>query len=358
MTAKNDVQIRMLLVEDDDESAKTMLVMLRRRGLSVRHVRSGEEAVAVFKGDQFDVIVSDIRLGGMSGVDVLRAIRQNHPDFPVILLTAHDTLQTAIEAIRLGAQNYILKPLLDIESLLDPVQKAVEHSRLIAENSALRDRLQQLATEVLVTEEKERRNLADDLHDSVGQSLMAVKMKMDALLADGSQAEGRVPLQEAKDILDEVVQQVRTLIFNLSPPILYALGLNAALDSLVARSRVPGGPQINYVKGPETIWVEHDRSVILFRAVRELMNNAIKYAKARNITVTFSVADKQLEIVVEDDGVGFNVDAVLAYSSDRFGYGLFSIRERLKNYDGTMLIASQVGAGTRITLTMPVKHEY
>ena len=357
MTNRNGRQIRMLLVEDDVESAKTMQVMLRRRGVSVWHVGSGEEAVAIFAADEFDVVVSDIRLGGMSGVDVLRAIRQKYPDFPVILLTAYDTLQTAIEAIRLGAQNYILKPLSSIEILLEPVKAAVEHSRLVTENLALRDRLQQLASEILVTEEKERRNLAGDLHDSVGQSLMAVKMKMESMLANGPQDERVIPLQEVKVVLDEVVQQVRTLIFNLSPPILYALGLDAALDSLVTRTRIPDGPEIKYIKESEKVWVDHDMSVILFRAVRELLNNAIKYAKARTITIKLTVKDKQLEIVVEDDGAGFNVDEVLTYSSERFGYGLFSIRERLKNHEGSMLIASQEGAGARITLTVPMKHE-
>jgi signal transduction histidine kinase len=347
----------MLLVEDDVESAKTIQVMLRRRGLSVWHVSSGEEAVSVFGADEFDVVVSDIQLGGMSGVEVLRAIRQNHPDFPVILLTAHDTLQTAIDAVRFGAQNYILKPLTNIESLLAPVKKAVENSRLVAENTALRDRLQLLASEIMVAEEKERRNLAGDLHDTVGQSLMAVKMKMDAMLAAEPQDERVDQLREVKVILDEVVQQVRTLIFNLSPPILHALGLDAALDSLVIRSRVPEGPQITYAKETETVWVEHDMSVILFRSVRELLKNAIKYAKARNIVVTLSVKGNLLQLVVEDDGVGFNVESVLAYSSERFGYGLFSIRERLKNQGGTMLISSQEGVGSRITLTVPVKHE-
>jgi signal transduction histidine kinase len=70
-----------------------------------------------------------------------------------------------------------------------------------------------------------------------------------------------------------------------------------------------------------------------------------------------SVKGNLLQLVVEDDGVGFNVESVLAYSSERFGYGLFSIRERLKNQGGTMLISSQEGVGSRITLTVPVKHE-
>jgi len=355
MAYKNGHPIRMLLIEDDVESAKSMRLMLQRRGVTVRHVLSGEEAIAIFNPADFNVVVSDIRLGAMSGVEVLRALRRDHPDFPFILLTAYDTLQTAIEAVRLGAQDYILKPLPDIETLIEPVNRAIGHSELIAENAALRDRLRRLASEILMVEENERHNLAGDLHDSVGQSLVVAKMKTEAALAAWPQDDRAAALQEIKGTLDEVIRQTRTLIFNISPPILYDLGLEAALDSLIVQVRRSEGLRISYRPGKVTALLGQELSVILFRATRELLSNTVKYARAKNIMIGLALNNGIVEIVVEDDGVGFDAEAVLSYTADRFGYGLFSIRERLKNYEGTMQIVSGKKEGTRVTLMVPVK---
>ena len=355
-TDETQLHIRLLLVEDDVQSAKSMMLMLRRRGIKVTHVLSGEDAVKVFDPTSFDVVVSDIRLGGMSGVDVLRELRRNHNDFPFILLTAFDTLQTAIEAVRLGAHDYILKPLKKIEGLIEPIKRAIRHSELIAENAALKNRLQRLASEILVTEEKERRGLASDFHDSVGQSLAYAKMKLDAALKaapENSASSGS--LKEIKGILDDVIQQVRVLIFNVSPPILYDLGLEAALDSLVVQASKNNGAHIHYRTGDVSALLGRELSVVLFRAVRELLNNATKYAKAGNITIELAARDGAVAITVEDDGVGFDAGSVLAYKAEHFGYGLFSVRERLKNYDGSMQITTHKGKGTRITLSVPVQ---
>jgi len=355
-TDAKQLHIRVLLIEDDPESASSMIVMLRRRGMKVSHVLSGEEAVKVFDSSAFDVVVADIRLGGMSGVDVLRELRRDHPDFPIILLTAFDTIKTAIEAVQLGAHDYIQKPLDKIDDLIEPIRRAVRHSELITENAALKDRLQRLASEILVTEEKERHGLACDFHDTVGQSLAYAKMKLEAALAaapENSASGGS--LKEIRGILDDVIQQVRTLIFNVSPPILYDLGLEAALDSLVVLARKNDGAHIHYRTGDVSALLSRELSVVLFRAVRELLNNAAKYAKAGNITIELAERDGTVAITVEDDGVGFDAEEVLAYKADHFGYGLFSVRERLKNYDGKMQITTRKGGGTRITLSVPVQ---
>lgn len=129
--------IRLLLVEDDQESGASLRLMLEKRDVSVTWVRSAEEAVQNWRGGWSDVIVSDIRLGGMSGVDFLRLVRESDEAFPFILLTGFDSLETAIRAVRLGAQDYILKPLDDIEVLIRPIHNAVDHHRLLLHSRAM-----------------------------------------------------------------------------------------------------------------------------------------------------------------------------------------------------------------------------
>jgi len=118
-------------VEDHPESATAMRALLERRGLGVVTARSAEKALELFSPDAFDVILTDIRLGEMSGVDLLREIRGTLPEFPVILITGFDSLQSAIAAVKFGAQDYILKPVDSIEEVLLPIRNAVESPRVI-----------------------------------------------------------------------------------------------------------------------------------------------------------------------------------------------------------------------------------
>ena len=136
-------RIHLLLVEDDFDSGPVVERMLSRKGVDVRLVESGEEALGELERDEFDIVVTDVRLGlGMTGVDLLRQIREVHDDLPVILITGFDSLNSAIQAVRLGAQDYILKPFDDIESLLIPVQKAVRTHRLEIQNRRLQRELE------------------------------------------------------------------------------------------------------------------------------------------------------------------------------------------------------------------------
>ena len=130
MSNSTENVLRVLLVEDDQESGASMELMLNRRGVCVTLLSSGEEAVKQFSMKDFDAVVSDIRLLGMSGVEVLRRIRTLDRFFPVILLTGYDSIESAIAALQEGAQDYILKPLDNIDQLLKPLQNAVTNYRL------------------------------------------------------------------------------------------------------------------------------------------------------------------------------------------------------------------------------------
>jgi len=138
----NEEPIRMLLVEDDNESSLLVQNMLTRRGITVCPVPDAASALERLARESFDIVVSDVRLGpAMSGVDLLRRVRDRDRDLPVILITGFDSLNSAIEAVRLGAQDYILKPFNQIEDLLLPVRKAVRTHRLEIQNRLLQQNL-------------------------------------------------------------------------------------------------------------------------------------------------------------------------------------------------------------------------
>ena len=142
MTSTQDTEpIRMLLVEDDAESGEALRTMLTRRGVDVTLLYGAEAALEQLDPAKHEIIVSDIRLRGMSGVGLLQKVRERLLDFPVILITGFDSLESAIQALRYGAQDYILKPVDTIDELLLPVQKAVHAYRLLLRNRSLEKEL-------------------------------------------------------------------------------------------------------------------------------------------------------------------------------------------------------------------------
>ena len=302
-TMCSGANLKMLLIEDDEDAAEAMTLTLRKLGVPIKTVSSGEQGVEEWKKGGYDVVVSDIRMRGMDGVGVLRAIREHNEDFPVILLTAYEQIDTTIDALRLGAQDYIIKPVLHMEPFLMSLQKAVDHHRLLLEHRALSARLKSLASELLLVEEKERRQLAADLHDTVGQSLVIAKIQMEKIAILTKEDAVRDLAKNVVEMLGEVLRQIRSLIFNISPPILYDLGLEAALDSLVVQIRKVHGLAVQYSPAGISSLLNLEMGVVLFRAVRELLHNAIKHAQAKHVSLTLLRENQQILVVVEDDGV-------------------------------------------------------
>jgi signal transduction histidine kinase len=345
--------VRLLLVEDDPESSSALTTMLRKRGLAVTAVASAEEALRAFEQQTFDAIVADIRLERMSGVGLLRCIRERNPEFPVVLLTGYDSLESAIQAVRLGAHDYILKPLESIDDLLRPVLKAVDAHRLLLDHRLLQERLRALASELVLAEERERRRLAEDIHDSIGQFLAICKLKLDVVASRVHEGDVSLVLDGARKLLTDVIAQTRSLTFQLSPAILYDVGLEAAVDELCTEMEKGHGLGITFHDDGAPKPITEDAMVLLFRAVRELLFNVVKHAHAKSVRVFIERRESRVMVRVEDDGVGFSLDGDGSRKGAK-GFGLFSIRQRLQNLGGDMDLASGPGQGTRVSLEMPL----
>lgn len=345
--------IRLLLVEDDPESSSALTTMLRKRGFSVTAVPSAEDGLRALESSSFDAVVADIRLERMSGVGLLQCIRDKNPEFPVILLTGYDSLDSAIQAVRLGAHDYILKPLDSIDDLIRPVLKAVEAHRLLLDHRMLQERLRALASELVLAEERERRRLAEDIHDSIGQSLAICKLKLDVIASRSLDPDAMPLLAEACKLLTDVITRIRSLTFQLSPAILYDVGFEAAVDELCAGFEKEHGIKVSFCGDGFPKHVSKDVEVILFRAIRELLFNVVKHARAKMARVTIEGQKSRVTVTVEDDGVGFVTHAD-GLRNGVGGFGLFSIRQRLQNLGGNMALVSSPGQGTRVCLELPL----
>lgn len=225
----------------------------------------------------------------------------------------------------------------------------------ITERKQYQHQLRTLVSELTLSEEKERRRIASELHDQVGQALAMAKIKLGALQAMCSRQESQPAFEEIRSILEQTIKAVRTLTFDLSPPILYELGLEAAVEWLAEQLQRDYHVRIKLDLDTPLRPVADDLRAILFLATRELLLNVVKHSRAREVLVSIRHERHGVQIVVEDDGVGFTNSGEKQTTVQ--GFGLFSIRERLKYFGGSLAIESGKGTRTRATLEVPLLSE-
>ena len=219
---------------------------------------------------------------------------------------------------------------------------------------AKQEQLQSLASELSLTEERERRRLATDLHDHIGQALAVSKIKLGVMQKMTSVPGLATPLGEVRELIEQMIQDTRSLTFELSLPVLYELGFEAAVEWFAKYVRAHHGIQIEVQKDMKPIPMTDEIKVLLFRSVREVMMNIVKHAQAHHALVSILRNGDQVEITVEDDGVGIG-DSMGYTQANTGGFGLFSIRERLNYLGGGVEISSKQDKGTRVTLTVPLR---
>lgn len=218
------------------------------------------------------------------------------------------------------------------------------------------EKLRALSSQLTLTEERERRRIAMDLHDRISQSLALTQIKL-SLLSQGSPA-GPQPtaLKEIEAEIESIIQDTRTLTFEISPSILYELGVEAAIE-WIAESMLPAyGLRVTVRSQGQEEQLATSLRVLIFRSVRELLLNIVKHAAAKQVEIQLSHEPSGLRVMVRDDGVGFNPSNAGLENPNTEGFGLFSIRERLSAVGGAFTIESSPGRGTRATLAIPINH--
>jgi len=219
-------------------------------------------------------------------------------------------------------------------------------------------RLRDLTSEMSLTEERERRRLAIELHDQITQKLILFKINLGSLRQKELPAELSKPLDEIYEDINQIIQDTRSLTFDLGFPTLYELGLEAAIrewlnEEVQQKHRI----KTEFEDDGQPKPLDDDVCALLYRAVRELLVNVIKHANARNVKVSVCKEKNNICINVIDDGAGF-ISGVENFTSNRVGgFGLFSIRERLSYLGGSIEIDSKPSHGTRVTLVSPIKRK-
>lgn len=236
---------------------------------------------------------------------------------------------------------------LAVAFIADVTARREAEARIQAYKSAL----QQMAFDAALSEERQRRRIAADLHDNIGQALALAMLRFKALRAEaGGQGS---ELAEGIGLVERALADMRSLTFELSPPVLYDLGLPAALAWLGEQFEERHHLRVAVHVQEPLARLADQTAAVLFRAVRELLTNVVKHAHAPSAAVRLASPDSTFVVQVEDRGAGFDASRLEDYGATR-GFGLFSVREQVTQLGGTLQATSKVGVGTKVELRIPL----
>ena len=209
------------------------------------------------------------------------------------------------------------------------------------------------ASQIVEAQEEERKRIAKDIHDGIGQILTALKFSVESINLENRENSAK-KLQDLKVVFGQLIKDVRAVTFSLTPPELSDHGIAPALKKMTEEISKLSGKNIFFEN--KTDFQKRFDSLTetnLYRVAQEAVNNSLKYANSTFVLVSVSHTKDLLSIVIDDNGAGFDVDAVEA-SEKGLGMGLFFMKERVKYVDGRLFVNSTKGEGTRITINIPL----
>ena len=217
------------------------------------------------------------------------------------------------------------------------------------------NKLRDLASEILLIEERERRRIATELHDQIGQMLSVISLDINKLNFRIADIEQKIILNKISLHIDQITSEIRTLIFDLSSLILYRLGLADAVQELGDKLLLENNIKLSFKsKGSDKINLPDDIKITIYQSVRELFYNIIKHSKADKARATINLLNKEIVVEVSDNGQGFDVQKVIPDRNEKKYFGLFSIEERIKSMNGEFFINSIINSGTKAVIRIPV----
>jgi PAS domain S-box-containing protein len=201
-------------------------------------------------------------------------------------------------------------------------------------------------------EERERYLIAADLHDYVGQNLVVLQLKLGLLQRSLSTPNMLRHVEEIREIIGKTIQYTRSLTVELNPPILVEIGFKPAVESLAEAFQKTHELKIVIKDDGQSIHIDSENRYLLFRCVREILMNVVKHSQANNVEIAMSRSADRMYVTVADNGTGFDM---LTVDRKKTGFGLFTIRERMKRLGGYCEIDTKPGSGTMVILAMPIQ---
>jgi signal transduction histidine kinase len=342
--------LHILLVEDDEDDYVLTGELVREFRWStpkLAWVSDFDSALEAMATNAYDVYLLDYRLGLHSGLDLLQAAIAKGCKAPIILLTGQGDHEVDMQAMRVGAADYLVKGTLDAPMLERAIRYAIQQRRMLAELAETRMRLAERS-------ESERLHLAQELHDGPLQDLIGARFQLGVLANVVEDAEAHSQLNMIQDELQSVIHTLRAMCGQLRPPSLVPFGLEKAIRAHAQAF------QEQYPHIQVALELDADNQDLptrvrldLFRIYQNALSNVAQHAEATQIRVHFQMSDRELMLKVVDDGRGFDVPASwLDFARDGH-FGLLGAMERAESIGGQLIVQSSPGNGTLLVVRGP-----
>jgi len=238
------------------------------------------------------------------------------------------------------------------ERLAVAFENITERKKKEKELADYRNKLRSLVSELTIAEDRERKNIASLLHDDILQKLALSKMKLSMLRETFTSSEQLGTLDNVHGYVSEMFEDMRSLTLDLCPPVLYDIGLEAAVRDWIQKEVMEKHEiEVGFETQGEPLRLPEDLRVGLYRAIREVLINVLKHAKAKNVAVRLANLGNSVKVEVLDDGIGFEQAAQETDAESTSGLGMFTVRERLEHFGGSLHTESAPGKGTRVEMT-------
>jgi signal transduction histidine kinase len=355
---KKDIHI--LMLEDDAADAELTHFALRKGGLrfSLERVETREDYLNQLAQRPPELILSDYSLPGFNGHDALSIAREKCPETPFIFVTGTMGEEVAIETLKSGATDYVLKTRLS--RLMPAVNRALREAEARAQHRRAEEQLRQsheqlraLSVYLQSVREEERTRIAREVHDELGQALTGCKLDL-SWIASKLPRELKSLIEKTRALtshIDSTIQTVRRISAELRPGVLDHLGLVAALEWQANEFQNRTGIKCDVRTNLRDTLLDQDLSTTLFRIFQETLTNVIRHAGATQVTVNLKEEDSRITLEVKDNGRGIAQSEV----SNGKSMGLLGMRERAALLGGIFRIGRLArGNGTRVSVSIPL----
>ena len=356
VTIASDQTLSILHLEDSLTDHELTALSLRRSGLrcQLQRVDSLPGFQALTDQQPFDLILADYRLPGFTALDAWRHVAQKPQHPPFVLLSGAIGEAAAVDAMRLGITDYLLKD--DLQRLPHVIARALEvHEARRAREQAMADlatserRLADLTEHLQLSIERERAAIAREIHDDIGGALTAVRFDVAWMGRHSADPAMQEHAASAAEMLQHAIGASQRIMMNLRPPVLEQ-GLVAAVQWLAAGFERRTGVPARVVSSSETIDAPADVQLVAYRTAQEALTNISKHAQPRKVGIDLSDREGVLTLEVTDDGRG--IAATMLDKPQAFG--LKGLHERARTVGGWLDISSRPGQGTSVILSIPL----
>lgn len=346
-------EVRVLLIEDDEDDyvlIRDLLEEVSSTRYDLDWVSDAGRGLDKLRGGRHDVCLLDHMLGELTGLELLDQAGGNHCSTPVIFLTGQDNYSLDMQAMKRGASDYLVKGHISAPLLERSIRYSIEHRKTAEALRKSEKELKYLSSRLLSYQENERKMIAARLHDELGQILTAVKLGVEDAIGLMPEGESCTRLKSLLPSIQDGIDEVRNLYTRLRPSLLDDLGIGATIH-WYCRQFKELHPEIRIEAQIDILEDRIPSSVkdAIFRIVQEALGNVSRHSSAGRVHLSLLEIDGNIVLTVQDNGLGFDIDAALPEDDRARGLGFLSMKERTELFGGTLKIDSTRGSGTTIT---------